>query len=76
MLSLTDKQLGLLADVARHIPVEKRSVFLQRVAAMLRQRQCGRRFDDNDVREVAELATCGLTHHTAPSAAPSKPLAG
>ena len=42
---------------ATAVPVERRSVFLERVGAMLKVRH---RFTDNDVRQVAELALCGL----------------
>jgi hypothetical protein len=44
--------------MARIVPVEKRDVYLQRIAAMLALR--GRRFTDADVQDVAALALCGL----------------
>ena len=44
---------------ARVLPVEKRDIFLQRVAAMLALRGRGR-FTDTDVADVAQLALAGL----------------
>ncbi|MGC1622951.1 MAG: hypothetical protein WA759_09150 [Pseudolabrys sp.] len=44
------------------MPVERRSVFLERVGAMLKVRG---RFTDNDVADVAKLAIAGLIQHTA-----------
>ena len=38
MLGLTDNQLDTVMDAARAVPVERRSVFLERTAAMLRLR--------------------------------------
>ena len=35
MLGLTDNQLGTVMDAARTLPVEKRDLYLQRIAAML-----------------------------------------
>ena len=52
--------------MARTLPVEKRSIYLQRIAAMLALR--GRRFNDGDVADVAKLALSGLIQ-TADSAA-------
>ena len=64
MLGLTDSQLDTVMDAARAVPVERRSVFLKRTAAMLRLR---RPFTDYDVQEVTALALCGLVQ--APTAA-------
>jgi hypothetical protein len=36
MIGLTDNQLRIVMDAARMLPVEKRDLFLRRVAAMLR----------------------------------------
>jgi hypothetical protein len=47
--------------VAQTVPVERRSVFLERVGAMLRMLGYGH-FTDSDVSDVARLATCGLVH--------------
>ena len=43
---------------AANIKPERRDVYLQRVEAMLKVRGI---FDDGDVRDVAQLALCGLT---------------
>ena len=65
MVSLSDSQLAAVLDAARTLPVERRDIFLQRCGAMLRMRG---RFSDDDVRQVVELAACGLVQ-TADSAA-------
>jgi hypothetical protein len=49
---------------ARVLPVEKRDIFLQRIAAMLALRGRGR-FTDTNVAEVAQLALTGLAHQPA-----------
>ena len=41
MVSLTDYH-RIVMDAARGLPVEKRDIFLQRIAAMLALRDCGR----------------------------------
>jgi hypothetical protein len=64
MIGLTDTQLGIVMHAARLIPVEKRDVFLQRIAAMLALRGRGR-FTDTDVADVAQLALAGLVHQPA-----------
>lgn len=61
MLGLTDAQLEIIMTAA---PVERRSVFLERVGATLKVRG---RFSDADVSDVAKLATAGLIQHTADS---------
>jgi hypothetical protein len=61
MFGLTDAQLKIVMDVANRVPVERRSVFLERTAAMLRMRGYGH-FSDSDVSDVAQLALCGLVH--------------
>ena len=58
-LGLSDTQLATLMTIAGDIAPEKRSMFLERVGAMLMFR---RRFDDRDMSEVAALALCGLVH--------------
>jgi hypothetical protein len=67
MIGLTDIQLKTVMNAARSIPVEKRDVFLRRIAAMLAMRGRGR-FTDTDVADVAQLALAGLVQ-TADSAA-------
>jgi hypothetical protein len=59
MLGLTDTQLGAVMDAARSLPVEKRDLYLQRIAAMLALRGRGH-FNDGDVTDVAKLALTGL----------------
>ena len=55
MVSLTDYQLRIVMGAARGLPVEKRDIFQQRIAAMLALRGCGR-FPDTDVADVVQLA--------------------
>ena len=65
MMGLTDSQLASLQhvmDAARVLPVEKRDVYLQRVAAMLTRRG---HIGDNDVQEVTKLALTGLARQPA-----------
>jgi hypothetical protein len=57
MVSLTDPQLKIVMTAANAVPVERRSVFLERVGAMLKMR---RRFSDADVSDVTQLALAGL----------------
>jgi hypothetical protein len=59
MVSFSNQQLQTLMTTARSLPVEKRSQYLQRIAAMLELRG---RFSDGDVSEVAALALVGLVH--------------
>jgi hypothetical protein len=59
MLGLTDYQLKIVMGAARSVPVEKRDVYLQRIAAMLAMRGRGR-FTDTDVADVAQLALARL----------------
>jgi hypothetical protein len=42
MIDLTDTQLAIVMAAARVLPVEKRDIFLQRIAAMLALRGRGR----------------------------------
>jgi hypothetical protein len=60
MISLSDRQLGIVMEAAKALPPEKRSIYLERVAAMLRLRRHGKRFADDDVADVAGLARFGL----------------
>jgi hypothetical protein len=61
-LALSDAQLKTVMTIAAAIPPEKRSMFLQRVSAMLVIRG---RFDDADVVAVAKLACSGLARSSA-----------
>jgi hypothetical protein len=67
MVSLTDDQLAIVTDAARSLPTDKRSIYLERVGAMLAMRICGRDrvVTDADVSDVARLAMAGLIHQTA-----------
>ena len=49
MISLSDQQLDTVMTAAKSIEPSRRSVFLERVAAMLKLRY---RFTDGDVREI------------------------
>ena len=64
MLGLTDNQLRTVMDTARTLPVEKRDLYLQRIAAMLTQRGRGH-VTDADVTDVAKLALTGVAHQPA-----------
>ena len=57
MLGLTDNQLRTVMTAANAVPIERRSVFLERVGAMLKMRV---RFTEADVADVARLALAGL----------------
>ena len=57
MISLSDRQLSLVMTAARAVDVEKRDVFLQRVAAHL-MLQAAR--TDDDVARAIEVALRGL----------------
>jgi len=59
-LSLTGHQIEIVMDAARALPVEKRSLLLERIAAMVNLR--GRRVTDNDVIDLTVLALTGLSH--------------
>ena len=64
MLGLSDNQLSAVMDLACSLPVEKRDLYLRRIAAMLTQRGRGH-VTDADVVDVAQLALCGLIQQTA-----------
>jgi hypothetical protein len=66
LMALSDHQLALVIVGANGLPVDKRDVYLQRIAAMLAMRG---RFTDADVSDVVRLAMAGLIHQTADSAA-------
>jgi hypothetical protein len=66
MVSLSDNQLRTLMDTAGQLSPERRSLFLERVGAMLKLRIRGDRgVSDHDVAEVSALALCGLVHQPA-----------
>ena len=58
MLALTDAQLEIVMVAAGSLPAEKRSVFLERVAARLRLH--GPRFTDADLGAAIQTALTGL----------------
>jgi hypothetical protein len=64
MLGLSDNQLTTVMGMARTLPVEKRDLYLQRIAAMLTMRGRGR-FTDSDLVEVVQLARTGLVREPA-----------
>ena len=51
-------------DAAAAVPIEKRDLYLQRIAAMLTVRGRGR-FNDADVADATKLAIAGLVHQPA-----------
>ena len=62
MISLNDVQLKIVMAVAAQVPHEKRDMFLQRIAAMLKLRG---RFGDDDVGDAVKRALVGLVHEAA-----------
>jgi hypothetical protein len=64
MISLNDTQFKIVMAAAARVPHEKRSHFLQRIAAMLAFRGRGH-FTDGDVDDVVGLALVGLVHESA-----------
>ena len=62
MISLSDGQLAIVMTAARTLEPERRSIFLERVGAMLRLHG---RFNDDDIAQVAQLALHGLVQHSA-----------
>jgi hypothetical protein len=62
MLALSDAQLRIVMIAAGPLPVEKRGLFLERVAARLALRG---RFTDKDVDDAVRLALRGLIQESA-----------
>jgi hypothetical protein len=62
MLALSDDQLATVMTAASSLPVEKRSLFLERVAARLRLH---RRFTDADLGAAIQAALTGLIQSAA-----------
>jgi hypothetical protein len=56
-------------EAAKPLPPENAACSLQRVDAMLRYRQSGTGFNDDDVADVAGLARCGLMQSAGTTAA-------
>ena len=63
MFALTDTQLEIVMVAAGPLPAEKRSVFLERIAARLRLR--GPRFTDADLDAAIQAALTGLIRSAA-----------
>jgi hypothetical protein len=63
MLALNDSQLKLVMTAASSLEVEKRDLFLQRIAAKLQLR--GSRFTDVDLETAIRLALTGLIQSAA-----------
>ena len=61
-LSLSDQQLATVMQAATRVEPERRGIFLERCAAMLRLRG---RFDDKEVVTVVALALAGLAGRAA-----------
>ena len=62
MLALSDDQLAVVMTAARSLPVEKRSVFLERVASRLRLRG---NFTNLDLDDAVRQALRGLIQESA-----------
>ena len=62
MFALNDAQLALVMTAAGGLPVEKRSLFLERVAARLRLHG---RFTDADLGTAIQAALTGLIQSAA-----------
>ena len=63
MLALSDSQLQIVMTAAGGLPVEKRSVFLERIAARLQLR--GPHFTDADLGAAIRAALTGLIQSAA-----------
>ena len=63
MFALSDDQLALVMTAAGGLPMEKRSVFLERVAARLRLH--GPHFTDADLGAAIQAALTGLIQSAA-----------
>jgi hypothetical protein len=63
VFALNDAQLALVMTAAGSLPAEKRSTFLERVAARLQLR--GPRFTDADLDAAIQAALIGLIQSAA-----------
>jgi len=61
MIPLSDSQLKDVTRAAADLPQEKRSIFLERLGAMLNLR---RKFTDDDLIEITKLARTGLVRES------------
>jgi hypothetical protein len=64
MIGLSHAQLKVVMSATADVPVEKRSNFLGRTAAMLGVRGHGH-FDDDDVADAVARALTSLSHQPA-----------
>jgi Mg-chelatase subunit ChlI len=74
MIGLTDIQLKIVMNAARLLPVEKRDIFLQRIATMLALRGRGH-VNNADVTKVSKLARTGRTRPDYPIKVPENSAA-
>jgi hypothetical protein len=65
-LSLSNRQMEIVTDAARALPVERRSEFLRRIASMLTLRG---QYNDRIVTEACALALIGIDHERRTDAA-------
>lgn len=63
MIALNDRQLKAVMVAASSLPLEKRELFLERLAA--RWELHGRRFSDADLDRAVQLALQGLIQNSA-----------
>lgn len=59
MLTLTDAQVRILTETAAKVPIEKRSLLLERVGAILKFRSRS----DDDFQDAITLASVGLIQY-------------
>ena len=64
-LALSDQQLRFITACCQPLPLEKRSLFLQRMAAHLEVRDRLRRPSDDDLEAACRAALTGLVHESA-----------
>jgi hypothetical protein len=67
-LAISDQQLRFITACCQPLPVEKRSLFLQRLVAALRLHNCLRRPDDEQLEAAARSALLGLAQKPAAEA--------
>jgi hypothetical protein len=65
MISLNDAQLKTVMAAASHVPHEKRSQFLERIAAAMLALRGRGHFTDRDVGDAVKMALVGLVHESA-----------
>ena len=64
-LALSDQQLRFITACCTPLPVEKRSIFLQRLVAFLKVRDRLRNPTDDDLEAAVRVALGGLVHEPA-----------